>query len=128
MILLLDTATPVCRLTIVDGDQQAVYEWQADRTLARFLLAFLRDKLAKHGAQLCDVTGIGVMRGPGSFTGLRIGLSVVITLADSLRIPIVGATGADWQQHALGRLLSGEDDRVIALEYGGQAHITRPKK
>lgn len=128
MIILLDTATPVCRLTIVDGERRVAHEWQADRTLARFLLAFLRDKLAEQGAELTDITGIGVMRGPGSFTGLRIGLSVANTLADGLGVPIVGAMGEDWQAEAVVRLKRGETDTIVLPEYGGEAHITMPKK
>ncbi|MDO4773616.1 MAG: tRNA (adenosine(37)-N6)-threonylcarbamoyltransferase complex dimerization subunit type 1 TsaB [Candidatus Saccharibacteria bacterium] len=128
MIILLDTATPVCRLTIVDGGRRVSHEWQADRTLARYLLAFLRDKLAEQGAEITDVTGIGGMKGPGSFTGLRIGLSVANTLADGLGVPIVGATGDDWQAEALARLERGESDTIVLPEYGGEVHITRPRK
>lgn len=128
MIILLDTATPVCRLTIIDKDRQMSHEWQADRTLARYLLAFLRDKLAEQGAELTDITGIGVMKGPGSFTGLRIGLSVANTLADGLGVPIVGAIGENWQAEAAVRLKRGETDTIVLPEYGGEAHITMPKK
>lgn len=128
MIILLDTATPVCRLTTVRDGQQTTREWQADRTLARSLLAFLRDTLAEQGATFHDLTGIGVMKGPGSFTGLRIGLSVANTLADSLGVPIVGETGDAWQQQALRRLEAGDSDQVVLPDYGGEAHITRPRK
>lgn len=128
MIILLDTATPVCRLTTVRDGQQATREWQADRTLARSLLAFLRDTLAEQGATFHDLTGIGVMKGPGSFTGLRIGLSVANTLADSLGVPIVGETGDAWGQQALRRLEAGDSDQIVLPDYGGEAHITRPRK
>ncbi|MDO4781115.1 MAG: tRNA (adenosine(37)-N6)-threonylcarbamoyltransferase complex dimerization subunit type 1 TsaB [Candidatus Saccharibacteria bacterium] len=128
MIILLDTATPVCRLTIMNGEQHQTHEWHADRTLARFLLAFLRDKLAEQGAEITDITGIGVMKGPGSFTGLRIGLTVANTLADGLNVPIVGAMGEDWQAEALVRLNRGDTDTIVLPEYGGEAHITAPKR
>lgn len=128
MIILLDTATPVCRLTTVRDGRQTTREWQADRTLARWLLAFLRDTLAEQGATFHDLTGIGVMKGPGSFTGLRIGLSVANTLADSLGVPIVGETGDAWRQQALRRLEAGDSDQIVLPDYGGEAHITRPRK
>ena len=124
MIILLDTSTATCRLTTVDGESSNNFDWEAGRTLARGLLAFIQEKVG----DVKNISGIGIMRGPGSFTGLRIGMAVANTLADGLDIPIVGETGDSWRESALGRLSSGEDDQVILPFYGGDAHITKPKK
>lgn len=124
MIILLDTSTATCRLTTVDGEISNDFDWEAGRTLARGLLAFIQEKVG----DVKNISGIGIMRGPGSFTGLRIGMAVANTLADGLGIPIVGETGDSWRESALGRLSSGEDDQVILPFYGGDAHITKPKK
>ena len=124
MIILLDTSTATCRLTTVDGEISNNFDWDAGRTLARGLLAFIQEKVG----DVKNISGIGIMRGPGSFTGLRIGMAVANTLADGLGIPIVGETGDSWRESALGRLSSGEDDQVILPFYGGDAHITKPKK
>lgn len=128
MILLLDTSTPVCRLTLVDGDARYDNEWEANRELAKGLLAYLRDQLAANNKSWNDITGIVAFKGPGSFTGLRIGLTVLNTLADSEGMPIIGETGEDWQTKGLVRLNSGENDRMVMPEYGGEAHITQPRK
>lgn len=128
MILLLDTSSPLCQVTLVDNDQTFTHEWQADRTLARFLLKYLHDCLAEHGWEWSDIMAIGVMSGPGSFTGLRIGLTVVNTIAAAQTIPIVGATGEQWQATCLARLQRGETDRVVMPQYGSEAHITTPRK
>lgn len=128
MILLLDTSTPICRVVLVDGAHRFEKEWQADRTLARNLLRYLTDAVQEAGYELTALTGIGIMTGPGSFTGLRIGMAVGNTLADSLTIPIVGARGDDWQNEALDRLEHGESDGVVLPYYGGEAHITKPRK
>ena len=124
MIILLDTSTVTCRLTTVDGESSNNFDWEAGRTLARGLLAFIQEKVG----DVKNISGIGIMRGPGSFTGLRIGMAVANTLADGLGVPIVGETGDSWRESALGRLSSGEDDQVILPFYGGDAHITKPKK
>ena len=124
MIILLDTSTVTCHLTTVDGESSSNFEWEAGRTLARGLLAVIQEKVG----DVKNISGIGIMRGPGSFTGLRIGMAVANTLADGLGIPIVGETGDSWQESALGRLSFGEDDQVILPFYGGDAHITKPKK
>ena len=124
MIILLDTSTATCRLTTIDGESSNNFDWEAGRTLAKGLLAFIQEKVG----DVKNISGIGIMRGPGSFTGLRIGMAVANTLADGLGIPIVGETGDSWRESALGRLSSGEDDQVILPFYGGDAHITKPKK
>ena len=124
MIILLDTSTATCRLTTIDGESSNNFDWEAGRTLARGLLAFIQEKVG----DIKNISGIGIMRGPGSFTGLRIGMAVANTLADGLGVPIVGETGDSWRESALGRLSSGEDDQVILPFYGGDAHITKPKK
>ena len=124
MIILLDTSTATCRLTTVDGESSSNFEWEAGRILARGLLSFIQEKVG----DIKNISGIGIMRGPGSFTGLRIGMAVANTLADGLGVPIVGETGDSWRESALGRLSSGEDDQVILPFYGGDAHITKPKK
>lgn len=128
MILLIDTSTPVCRVTLAEGDVRREYEWQADRTLAKNLLRYLTEALAESGRTVQDLSGIGVMSGPGSFTGLRIGMAVCNTLADSLAIPIVGMRGDDWAEQALARLAAGESDRIVLPYYGAEAHITQPRK
>lgn len=128
MILLLDTSTGLCKLTFVEGEKQSEYEWQADRTLADNLLGFLEEKCALEGIALQNISGIGVMKGPGSFTGLRIGLAVMNTIASELQVPIVGTTGEDWQHNALERLKNGQNDHLVVPEYGRDANITLPRK
>lgn len=128
MIVLLDTSTSICRLQLVDGASRYDYEWQADRELARKLHAYVRDRLAKHEKTIHDISGIGVMSGPGSFTGLRIGITIMNTLAENLRVPIVATRGDDWQKTALSRLRSGDNDVIIIPHYGAEAHITQPRK
>ncbi len=128
MILLLDTSTPVCKLTLVDGDWRYYKEWQADRELAKGLLAYINEQLAKHGKSFDDIGGIGVFRGPGSFTGLRIGLTVLNTLAESLTVPIVGAEGEDWQAVTLKKLNDGQNEKIVLPNYGAAANITKPRK
>ena len=125
MIVLLDTSTPVCRVTTVDNKgNRAEHTWHADRELSDGLLALLQEKLGSFDA----ITGIGFMRGPGSFTGLRIGASVLNAIASDRAVPIIGVTGESWRETALQRLADGEDDRIVLPEYGREARITQPRK
>ena len=128
MILLLDTSTPICKVSLVDGDWRFDAEWESGRTLAKGLLGYLQEILSKNGKVWADVSGIVGFKGPGSFTGLRIGLTVLNTFADSESIPIVGVTGDDWQSVGVQRILNGENDTLVMPEYGAEAHITTPRK
>ena len=128
MIVLWNSADMLVRMVLVKGGVRVAQEWQADRTLARDMLAYMRDRLAEHDATLDDIEGIGVFRGPGSFTGLRIGLTVLNTLAQANHVPIVGEQGDGWEEKCLERLLRGDNDHIVLPEYGGDAHVTKPRK
>jgi tRNA threonylcarbamoyladenosine biosynthesis protein TsaB len=130
MILLIDTSTEWCRIDWIEDDgRRTSTGWRAGRQLAKGLLGTLAEQLAHKGKTWNDLTGIGVFTGPGSFTGLRIGLTVMNTLADGLNIPIVGARGDHWQEEALRRLVhDGENDLIALPYYGAEANITTPRK
>lgn len=128
MIVLIDTSTSVCQLIFVDGNWKQKYDWQADRTLAKKLLGYLNEKLGENNKTWSDISTIGVFEGPGSFTGLRIGLTVMNTIADAQNIPIVGGRGDNWQDEVLEKLSAGKDERIVLPFYGSEAHITTPRK
>lgn len=128
MILLIDTSTPVCHLSMIEGDWRYDNEWEAGRGLAKGLLGFLDEQLGLQKKAWSDVTGLVVFKGPGSFTGLRISATVFNTLAAANDWPIVGVTGETWQQVGLKRLENGESDEIVLPEYGGEANITKPRK
>lgn len=128
MILLLDTSTPVCKIYWKDGDTITQSTWEANRELADKLIGHLRAQLRERGTTWDDISGIGIYRGPGSFTGLRIGHTVMNTIADDKMIPIVGTIGDHWVDEAILRLEHGENDNLVMPLYGREANITTPKK
>jgi tRNA threonylcarbamoyladenosine biosynthesis protein TsaB len=128
MILLLDTSTPICKLVFIEKDWRYDDEWQADRDLAKHLLKYLKDQLDKNGKTFTDISAIGVYQGPGSFTGLRIGITILNTFASSEKIPIVSATGENWQRTCLKRLENNENDELVMPLYGSEPNITTPRK
>jgi len=129
MILLLDTSTPTCRFALYDGERYLIDEtWEVGRDLAEQLHAYIEQHLGLLGKDWQDITGIGVYKGPGSFTGLRIGLAVLNTIADANNVPIVGETGEDWRVAIIERLKSGANERIVLPLYGREANITKPRK
>ena len=130
MILALRTDTKVAELYLVDatsGQESGRDVWQADRNLARDLLAHIDALITAHGTWQ-QLSGVVVFRGPGSFTGLRIGITTANTIAYAETLPIVGETGDQWLAQGLKRLQAGESDKMILPEYGADPHITAPKK
>jgi tRNA threonylcarbamoyl adenosine modification protein YeaZ len=73
-----------------DGGLIAVDGWTADRRQGSEVLPRLLALLAAYELRLDDATGIAVGIGPGSFTGLRVGLSLGKGIAYALGLPIVG--------------------------------------
>lgn len=129
MILLLDTSSPECYVCLVDeSGERHEYRWQAGRGLAKGLLAYLQSTLDSHGLKVGDLKGIGFYRGPGSFTGLRIGAATVNAIVYSEGMPAVGEVGEGWIDQSLERLSAGERDSLITPEYGREARITAPRK
>ena len=129
MILLLDTSSPNCYMTLVDGDGNLLeYNWLAEKKLAKGLLVFINEKLGEVGKDWRQITALGVFEGPGSFTGLRIGLTVMNTLANALRVPIVGGRGVDWKNDAINMIRDGIDQKVVTPFYGSEANITKAIK
>lgn len=128
-ILTIRTDNPQAEIGLYENDKQVVYEtWQAHRQLAETIHLQIAKLLQSIDLELQDIKGIVVFQGPGSFTGLRIGLSVANALAYGLGIPIVATTGATWAQSGIKRLQSGESDKVAKPEYGAPVHITTQKK
>ncbi len=110
MKMYLDTSSDT---TILKLDDKS-YEWESNHTLAKNILTFIHDKLVENNHDWQDITEITFMSGPGSFTGLRIGATVVNTLAHDLNIPLYNHRG--------------ERVQIIIPDYGRPANITAPKK
>jgi tRNA threonylcarbamoyladenosine biosynthesis protein TsaB len=129
IILTIRTDKPEAEIGLYRGGRQlAYYTWQAHRQLAETIHLKIEELLKGQNSGLAGITAIAVYKGPGSFTGLRIGLSVANALADGLQVPIVSETGEDWIEKAIGRLQAGENEEVSLPEYGAPPHITQPKK
>ncbi len=130
MLLGIKTDNPICEMYLYDnnGTSVATKIWQADRQLAHFLLKKLDEFLVDNKSSFDEISGLFVFKGPGSFTGLRIGVTVMNTIAYSQDISIVGVEGEGWLDLAISRLLAKENDQVVMPEYGAEARITKPRK
>jgi tRNA threonylcarbamoyladenosine biosynthesis protein TsaB len=110
------------------GHRVAYYSWHAHRELAETMHTKLRELLVSNRKSIDDITAIVCYQGPGSFTGLRIGMSVANALAYGLSVPIVATTGEDWATRGIERLRQGDSDFPALPFYGAPVHITSQKK
>ena len=130
MIIGLRTDSPVTELFLYGDNNTLVgyHSWEAHRTLARDLLAELEKFMRIHGTEWNEVKGILVYQGPGSFTGLRIGITVANAIAYAKHIPIIGVSGEGWQEIGLAQLARGQSQQQILPVYGAEPRITSPSK
>jgi tRNA threonylcarbamoyl adenosine modification protein YeaZ len=86
-LLALDTGSPLVSVALArDGAVVASRSVEQARSSTR-LLEMIQEVLAEAGIGVRDLGGIAVLRGPGSFTGLRIGLATVLGLHQALGVP-----------------------------------------
>lgn len=129
IFLTIRTDKPESEIGLYEGTRQLAYEiWPAHRQLAETLHTKITSLLQSPGKELQEIQGIVVYQGPGSFTGLRIGISVANALAYGLGCPVVATTQHDWIETGVTRLEKGENDMVAMPEYGAPVHITAQKK
>lgn len=90
LILSVDTATPAGGVALLEGGSLLGEVLLNTRTThSDRLLVAARQILADTGKELSDLDGLAVVRGPGSFTGLRVGMGTVQGLALALDKPVV---------------------------------------
>lgn len=129
MILCVRTDTKDAEIYLQNAHEVLLQKtWQADRQLAKDLLREIESLLEQAAISWGDITGIAVYKGPGSFTGLRIGCTVANAAAYAQTIAIVGGSGDDWKRNAIDRLTQGENEAFVMPEYGAEPRITTPRK
>lgn len=126
MILSIRTDKPKAEVGLFDYDKKLAYEtWEAHRELSATIHKKILELLKEQNKTFQDLDGIVCFKGPGSFTGLRIGLTVANTLATELNVPIVGTSGKKWCAQGLDDLAKNNSDQIVLPDYGAPVHITK---
>ncbi|PKQ77817.1 tRNA (adenosine(37)-N6)-threonylcarbamoyltransferase complex dimerization subunit type 1 TsaB [Aeromonas sobria] len=114
-ILAVDTATEACSAALLVGDTLFSRWEEAPRDHTRKILPMVQAVLEDAGITLSDLDAIAFGRGPGSFTGVRIGISVAQGLAFGVGVPLIGiSTLAAMAQGAY--RLDGAEQVLTAID------------
>ena len=158
MILGIKTDTDPTEIVFAGDDGEIVSRkiWSARRSLAKDLLAELKNLTD----DFREISAVVVYEGPGSFTGLRIGITVANAISYAKNVPVFGASGEDWFERGVKIFAKNVDEKptenfaktekatsengvvfrekseleksakikIVMPKYGGEAHITAPKK
>ncbi len=102
MLLAIDTSTQSVGIAIFDGSQFLCEEsWISRRYHTVELARGVHQNLSRAGLKAKDLEVLGVAIGPGSFTGLRIGLALVKGLAFTHKLPVIGIPTLDITARAI---------------------------
>jgi tRNA threonylcarbamoyladenosine biosynthesis protein TsaB len=137
-LLALDTATTGCAACVwQDGQILAAEGESMARGQAQELMGMVDRVLAAAGVEPCALTAVAVTRGPGAFTGLRIGLAAARGFALALGVPCVGVTTVEALAHGVpvdervGRIIvacveSKRDDIYVQLFSSALEPLSEP--
>ncbi|MEC9413568.1 MAG: tRNA (adenosine(37)-N6)-threonylcarbamoyltransferase complex dimerization subunit type 1 TsaB, partial [Pseudomonadota bacterium] len=114
-ILALDTCTEMCSVAILKNGELFEQSLLTQRGHSEKILGMLDEILAQADCSLADMDCIAFGRGPGSFTGVRVGVSVAQGIAFAAKLPVVPvSTLAAVAQRAIDE--HGADHIAVAMD------------
>ncbi len=103
MILAIDTATRMASIALYDATGVLAEEtWRSRNNHSVELMPAVTRLVERQQKALSDISGVAVSLGPGSFTGLRIGLSLAKGLCLALQVPLIGVPTLQVTAYAAG--------------------------
>ncbi len=125
-LLAIDTSADRAGLALFDGEALHECAWPAERRQTTEVPPRISELLERAGLTVADLGGVAVAIGPGTFTGLRVGLSLAKGLAMAGDLPIAGvptleATALPWLRagRSVIAVLPAGRGRLVWQEFGG---------
>lgn len=112
-ILAIDASTEHCSVALCVDGQRLADVCETPKSHANVLLPMVDNILSEAGISLPELQAIVVSLGPGSFTGIRIGIGVVQGLAYGAKLPVIGFSSLEtlaWRAIASTQSTSGKPD------------------
>lgn len=102
LVLGIETSTTICSVALVrDGGLIAEYRHLQAKMHAEIIVQLIKNQMDTCGITFAELQGIGISAGPGSYTGLRIGMALAKSLAFAHNLPIAAIPTMDAIAHSL---------------------------
>ncbi len=115
MILVIDTTTESFTVALGSGEKVYASKVIKGKKHSERLIPSIEEVIKKSGKTFYDIKAVGAVTGPGSFTGIRIGLSCAVTMSQVLDIPVYPISVLD---------IAGREDRYPAIKAFGSKFYT----
>ncbi len=119
LLLHIETATPTCSVSISKNSTLlGIRESYVDKSHAELLSVFIHELFEEIGVKPENLDAINVSKGPGSYTGLRIGVSTAKGLAYGLNIPLISVNTLEamaWGMLHSSIIREGQSDKEFLL-------------
>lgn len=125
ILLAIDTAANLCAACIYDTEKGELARHVLDlgKGHAEHLMTVIDSALQKAGLSFQQLDALAVSVGPGSFTGVRVGVATIRGLALALKIPAIGVSTLEAIAHEQ-RAQSPDNPIITRIEAGrGQAYL-----
>lgn len=94
-IILIETSTALCSTALIENGEITAYKENEGREHSSLTAVFIKDMLEEHGIGVKDCDAVCVSMGPGSYTGLRVGVSTAKGLCFGAGIPLLAIGSLD---------------------------------
>lgn len=116
-ILSIDTASDICGVSILENNKLLInLDTNSGRTHSENLLSMINKALEETKLTIKDINLLICDRGPGSFTGIRIGISTIKAFHDSLQIPYIGVSSLESLAYNIKNNLQNENYVASIIE------------
>jgi tRNA threonylcarbamoyladenosine biosynthesis protein TsaB len=117
MVICIETATNLCSVALCNSSGVISLKESNDfKSHASMVTVFIEDALKEKGIKVRELEAVAVGKGPGSYTGLRIGVSVAKGIAYGASIPLIGietTLSMFWGMAGKAEALTGDEENTL---------------